>query len=368
MNVHGMQTPDNERALVEMLAARHEEGLFVRDPSPSAVVWNDGAPRIPESELENRSSTHVPRLAVSQLWSLMFGWSPRRKLSAARLYLMIRGMTIDDLEEALREHTEAEIERCFHKNRDFKVVQYGDLVWHVRRALLTEAHRPALEDPDSLLEPGPRLIKAGQATTIAQVPGGGVLKRFNLKRYRNLVKYRFAPSRARRAFQLAYRLEMLGIRTPRVIAYTDRHVLGSTVRSYLLMEYVAQARPAAEVFREWAEGGEEREQRARALLEAGRLVGLLHGAGFANRDLKASNLLLTEAGELCLVDLDGLQHLDEVNEETRIKNLRRIVRDLPLYGPMTVRDRLVFLRAYARSVRRGDARTLFRRLAEEPWE
>ena len=354
------------RALVDLVVALHEKGDFIHDPSPSVIELDEtGQPFIPESELEKRSHVDVPHLVLAQLFSLLHGQSPRLKLLMARRYLKRRGLQVDDLEDVLRDHTTGEIERCFQRNRDFKTVQAGGMVWQVRRELFRDSHKVVLDDPDSFLQPGAKLLKNGRGTTVAGTPGAAVLKRFNLKKYSTIVKNQFAASKARRAFQKAYHLEIIGIRTPRVVAFSDRATLGVVHRSYLLMEQVPDVVEGAEAIRKW--NGERHETRRQAIAQAGALVGRLHGSGFANRDLKSSNMLATPSGDVWLIDLDGVQHAGRVSEEVRVKNLRRIVRDLPSYGDLSLKDSMHFLRSYIRAYRAGDAGPLFRKLAEEPW-
>ncbi|MCA9321952.1 MAG: hypothetical protein KDB53_14515 [Planctomycetes bacterium] len=351
-------------ALVDLVVRHHDAGFFVHDPAPSVLVFDPSthAPILPDHELEKRSHTDVAHLAVGQLWSLLQGASPRTKLNAAGTYCQRRGFELD-LADALVLHTKAEIERCFHRNRDFKVVQSGGMVWHVRRSLCRDVHDVVLDAPDRFLDlESAKILKNGRGTTVAETPGGAVLKRFNLKKYRNIVKHQFASSRARRAYQKAFHLELMGIKTPRAIAFADRTTLGLVHRSYLLMEQVPDVVEGAQAIREWHD--ERSAKRTLALGEAGTLVGRLHGAGFANRDLKASNLLAAPDGRVWLIDLDGVQHSGRVNEEIRIKNLRRMVRDLPVYGDLSLRDSLQFLRAYSRAGQNGGAKSLFRRLRD----
>ncbi len=349
--------------LVSLLCRLHDRGDFINDPSPAVLAWNEeGIPQVDEVDLVKRSHVNHPARALAQLWSLMHGFSPRRRLDAARRYLARRDLKLP-LEMAMKEHISREIERCFHNNRDFQVIQTGGLLWHVRRAALRDAHRMVLEDPDAFLRPGSKLIKDSRGTTVARTPGDALLKRFNLKKYRNLVKHQFSPSRARKAYKRAYHLEMIGIRTPRVIAYADRSIFGFIRRSYLLMEFLPDVRIGAETLKSLT--AEQVKARRDLIAAAGRLVGLLHGEGFSNRDLKASNLLVARNRELWLVDLDGIKHLETVSEEVRVRNLRRMVRDLPQYGSLSLKERMIFLDAYCRSVQNGRAAFLYRKLASE---
>lgn len=348
--------------LVALLAQLHRDGRFIRDPSPTVLHrGEDGGLTIAESDLETRQDRDRRDLALADLWSLMRGASPRVKIEAAARYLDQRGLEDTDLERALRNFRRRDVERTLEENRDFSVVEAEGLVWHVRRDLLRPEHRAVLADPDAFLRPGAHLLKDGRGTTVGQTPGAGVLKRFNLKRYRNLLRNQIAGSRARAAYQQAYHLETMGIRTARAIAFAERTRLGCIYRSYLFMDLVPDVRPGADAIREWRH--HQPHKRRRALFDAGRTIGRLHDAGFSNRDLKASNLLVNESGHVWVIDLDGVAHQPRVPEEQRLKNLRRIVRDLPRYGHLTTRESLTFLSAYARAVRQGEARTLFRKLA-----
>ena len=65
-----------------------------------------------------------------------------------------------------------------------------------------------------------------------------------------------------------------------------------------------------------------------------------------------------------LLICDGVDYKSRVNEETRVRNLLRMVRDLEHHGRLTLRDRLSFLKSYARAAGAGSANGLFRRLAD----
>jgi tRNA A-37 threonylcarbamoyl transferase component Bud32 len=348
--------------LVALVAGLHRCGNFIRDPAPSVLERTEnGSLRIADRDLETRRDRDCPDRALTDLWSLMRGESPRVKIESARRYVADRGLKEFDLDQLLRDFRRRDVERSLEENRDFAIVEAGGLVWHTRRELLRDEHRRVLTDPDAHLRHGPDLLKDGRGTTVARTPGEGVLKRFNLKRYRNLLTNQIAGSRARLAFQQAYHLETMGIRTARALAFADRTRFGCIYRSYLLMELVPHVQPGATAFRAWE--GRRPDLKRRVLVEAGRTIGRLHDAGFSNRDLKASNLLVNDAGDLWVIDLDGVAHQPRVPEEQRLKNLRRMVRDLPRYGHLSRREALTFLRAYARAVRRGDAKGLFRRLS-----
>ena len=77
--------------------------------------------------------------------------------------------------------------------------------------------------------------------------------------------------------------------------------------------------------------------------------------------------MVDDVGGTWVIDLDGIRVSDRVNAETVLKNLRRMTRDIPSYGELSVRDRMLFLKAYVRTVHKGSAAQLFRELGQEEW-
>ena len=363
------ETADNTgfeiEQIVDLLIRCHTSGSFIRDPNPQIITRTErGQLQLDESHLEKRSHADVAALTLAQLWPLMHGESTRRKIMAGQRYLRLRKME-GDVDEALRSFTDNYVGRCFHDNCDFQTLQVGSLIWHVRRDRLTDAHRPILEDPDRFLLPGAKLLKDSNRSTVAETPGQSILKRFNLKKVSNLLKNKFSRSRARQAFKRGYHLETLGIPTPCPIAYAEQEKLGWPYRSFLLQERLADAVSLDEAFRKWDET--DREMKRASIARVGRIVGLLHDSGFANRDLKATNLMVDDVGGTWVIDLDGIRVSERVNAETRLKNLRRMTRDIPSYGELSIRDRMLFLKSYVRCVQKGSAAQLFRELGQEEW-
>jgi tRNA A-37 threonylcarbamoyl transferase component Bud32 len=92
---------------------------------------------------------------------------------------------------------------------------------------------------------------------------------------------------------------------------------------------------------------------ARCADALGRLIGRMHAAGAAHRDLKAANLLVVE--EACdvivhLVDLDGLQHVKQVNFQRQARDLARLAAGLAAHPWVTRSICRRFLAAYIRQL------------------
>lgn len=232
--------------------------------------------------------------------------------------------------------------RCLRVNREFGPRRAGGLRWRVRLPRLTEAVGRILEDPDGFLATRARILKPGRSSTVG-VADGLVLKRYNLRKAGNLVKDLFRQSKARRSYRKAYHLELAGVRTARIVATADRRWCGWLARSYVLMEEVPGA---VELGRRIAEGGLGDPGLIR---QAGELLGRLHREGLTHRDLKESNLVLDRLGRLYLIDLDGLEYVDEVGPGRAAADLERFNRGVSRYGRVERRHRVAFLRHYCRA-------------------
>jgi tRNA A-37 threonylcarbamoyl transferase component Bud32 len=238
--------------------------------------------------------------------------------------------------------------RCLKINRDFSLRHFGSWKWRVRSAAITAEMEKLFADPDAFIERG-RSLKQGRSSTVAAA-NGLVLKRYNFKKPLNLIKDLFRGSRGRRGFRKAYHLELCGVATPRVLATADGRALGFPLRSYVLMEEVADAIDAGR----WA--GDLR-LAARALAE---LIGRLHEEGFTHRDLKETNILFDARGKPFLIDLDGLNFAVDASAAEAADNLRRLAEGLRAAGKLTRQSTISFMTVYCR-LRRLSPRQLFPR-------
>jgi tRNA A-37 threonylcarbamoyl transferase component Bud32 len=231
--------------------------------------------------------------------------------------------------------------RCLKHNREFAPHRFGELTWQVRSPFLTESLRRIAEDPDRFLEGEARLLKAGRTTTVG-CRDGLVLKRFNFVKPASLLKDLLRGSRAKRSYRLAYHLELLGIPTPRPLAFGDRKRAGFPVGSYCVTEEIPDARTLANVL-------ETDQAIDRALVRnLADLVAGLHSEGFSHRDLKTTNFLVGSAGKVLLLDLDGLRFRGRISEAVTGANLARLARAVLGAARVGRAERLVFLLRYYR--------------------
>jgi len=227
----------------------------------------------------------------------------------------------------------------------------GDLVWRVRRSLLGPQAETILSAPDEFLQRA-RVLKPSRSSAVS-AQDGLVLKRYNLRKWRNLLKDLFRGSKARRCFFRGIQLELAGVPTARPLAFAERRCCGVPLRSYLLMEEIPQATTL------FAWRGDKR----RTIQALARLLARLHNAGFTHRDLKEGNILLDDRGEPFLVDLDGLRYVRELKDTWAAADLARLAESASLGRRVTRSDSARLLQAYSRMRRRGDWRYWWQEIA-----
>jgi len=228
--------------------------------------------------------------------------------------------------------------RCLKHNREFAPQRHGGLRWQVRLPFVNDAVRGILAAPDAFLASRAEILKPGRSATVGKADGL-VLKRYNLRKLVNLLKDLCRPSKARRAYQKAYHLELAGVPTARPLATADRRVLGLLLRSYLLMEEIAGAQHL----------GQRRGDARHAARAAATLVAKLHNEGFQHRDLKETNLVFDANGRLFLIDLEGLEFVGKVSQERAARDLSRLARAAESLPQAGRGEWMVFVHAYCRA-------------------
>jgi tRNA A-37 threonylcarbamoyl transferase component Bud32 len=329
-----------QAALAKLLRQMHDTGVLQRDlhhnilvkPQPLELCRIDvdrGEMKGPLSEaerVENLAYIHVFVPLLDKFFETY------RATSEFRARIMARSAVIK------REVAARRAVRCLERNLRFEPKQLGGLKWWVRLEFFDDRLKKLLENPDAALETCPHLFKTGpnrQATVGAF--DGVVLKRFNQKNKANYFKDIFRPSRAYRAYQKAYHLELLDISTPHPIAAAERRCCRVVLNSYLVTEEIPDAvdlRSAEKLDLEIA-------------CRAGRLIGQLHANGFAHGDLKETNIVWDATGKVYILDLDGLDYMRQVSPERAAEDLQRLARGATQSKLVTDAHRQAFLQGYS---------------------
>lgn len=209
---------------------------------------------------------------------------------------------------------------------------------------------------------GARIIKDSRSTTLVETNltiGDHyqyvVVKRFNARRTRSPFKRMFRQSRALRAWRLGHSLLVRGLPTPRPLACVERRRFGMLGESYLVTEKVVNSLNLYQVMRYKLSGAlsdAQRDFKQQLTVRAALLVRKLHGMGFAQRDLKAQNVLVQPTGRqspmmnLYLIDMDGVAFRGHVSSDERARNLARLNASFYDVEDLSMTDRLRFLRSY----------------------
>jgi len=207
--------------------------------------------------------------------------------------------------------------RCLKRNAEFAPRDIGGLRWQVRLPRLSPVVETVLREPDHFLATRAEILKPGRSSTVGKADDL-VLKRYNLRKFENLFKDLFRPSKARRAFHKAYHLELVGVSTARPIATADRRWLRWLGRSYFLMEEI----PGAKDLGQW------HGDTAPAIHRVAELVARLHNEGFRHRDLKETNLVFDREQRVFLLDLEGLEFPGVVSPTRAGADLARLLRGM----------------------------------------
>ena len=324
--LHLVEGADAQR-VVDFVNRCHEQGMVHGDLHPANILINPATGELCLADLKGVRIEQQPDRSKQNEDLAYLNIDFPMPLSPELLRLSDR---------MRREKMAVRSRRCLKNNREFGPQTHGLAKWWVRKPMANDALGHVLVAPDSAVA-GEALLKAGHTSTVGQ-RGNFVVKRYNFKKPLNLLKDFFRPTKARRAFQLGYHLELVKVRTPAVIAVAEHRPLGLALRSYLVMEKIESAIALAEAAQD----------DPRLAKRLARLIGRMHAEGFTHRDLKASNVLMDGQGEPWLIDLDGLSFSGDVSARAAVSNLKRLERGLSGKPLDTTANRLRFFREYCR--------------------
>lgn len=172
-----------------------------------------------------------------------------------------------------------------------------------------------LHDPDSALNAtNTALLKNGRSATVAKITIADkafVLKRYNMKNSLHWLRRCLRHTRAASTWQRSHLLRLMGIDTPRCIAYTEKRMLGLRSRSWLFMEWI-EGQHLGEYLLSCENNSAKMESMARkvvALFDNLAKLNITHG------DLKMTNILIKD-DKPYLIDLDGMQQ-HKTSKQTR---------------------------------------------------
>jgi tRNA A-37 threonylcarbamoyl transferase component Bud32 len=239
---------------------------------------------------------------------------------------------------------------------------------HAVRDLPESLQKTLLAGPQGILAQALRHpVKLSHTTAIGrltwEIAGKSVPVGFKRCRPRNKWKAlcdRFRLSRAMRNWRGGHALLSRRIATARPLAVIENGLSGDSGlrESYLAVEWIA----GAENLHLWGWRIADRPVASRLRLarrcaeSLGTLLGRMHSKRVAHRDLKGSNVLVTQRDNLLhtwLIDMDGVTVHRLLTARRRASDLARLATSVEAHPWVTKSIRYRFLRAYARQFPRG---------------
>jgi len=261
--------------------------------------------------------------------------------------------------------------RALREGRRFALLHHGGERGLRLREISADALCSALADHDRAAAPGSaggvRVLKRDHRSLIVATRAGErsvVVKEVVKPGWARRLADVFRGSPARRAWRAGYGLECRGIGAARPLAFVERRRLGVPVRSRLVLEDLAPARPASDPL-VWKPGPQ------RALRALDRLLRSLHQHSVCHGDLQGLHVYLEEAdGELRarVIDLEGVRFVRRLGDARRRRALAELNASLP-ESFAGAADRRALFERYVRALPfREDPEVVLRRVVRQSLE
>ena len=197
------------------------------------------------------------------------------------------------------------LKKCMRTNKRHLRIKTGRYISVFDKAFCQQtAPLGFIEKIDKLMDEG-QILKKGNTCYVSRLTWNGkdvVVKRYNHKGFIHSLRHTIKRSRAHRGWLHGHRLGMLGIATPKPLAYIEQLKKKLLWKSYLVTEYV-EGQKLHDFLRNSNITSEQRlmvTQQIKKLLDKMGKHRITHG------DLKYTNILITDNGPV-LTDLDGMK-------------------------------------------------------------
>lgn len=191
-----------------------------------------------------------------------------------------------------------------------------------------------------------QVLKPGNTCTVVHThlqDQSVVIKRYNIKDWLHGLGRAWRPSRAAASWRNAHRLQYYGMLTPQPLLMYERRYCGMRGRAYFVSAYSPW--PDAQAFFQQCHDQALRQhvvQQLATLCYQWFLLKVSHG------DMKASNLQVTDRGDIVVIDLDSMQQHRRTQMALRAhaKDIRRLLQnwqaDTSLYNALVKSFSLIY--------------------------
>lgn len=190
---------------------------------------------------------------------------------------------------------------------------------------------------NSALE-GSQILKSGQTCTVGLTDyqrQSVVIKRYNIKGLLHALSRAFRPSRAANSWGNAHLLQFYGIATPAPLMLLEKRFLGLRGVAFFVSAYSPW--PDAQVF--FKQVTDDRLS-TEAVKQIATVCYQLFLLKLSHGDMKATNLQITNQGQVILIDLDSMRQHHSTSSALRahVRDLRRLLQnwkdDTSLYNAL----------------------------------
>jgi heptose I phosphotransferase len=162
---------------------------------------------------------------------------------------------------------------------------------------------------------------------------------------KNLFQLRLPVISARNEKVALEKLQLLGVRVPRIAAYGRRGLLPSTVESFLVTGDVGPHVTLEEHCRDWQQNPPAFREKLALLNKVADISRIMHQSGICHRDFYICHLLLLEQGDVAVIDLHRALTKKRLSRRWLIKDLAGL-RFSTIQAGLKQRDLLRFARRY----------------------
>jgi tRNA A-37 threonylcarbamoyl transferase component Bud32 len=250
-------------------------------------------------------------------------------------YADIRGWDITDedkgaIEKYKEKHLSKEIKRQLKKslrtsNRQIRIKE-NNFTAVFDRKFYENLDMPSFLSEIDKLTAGGQILKNGNTCFLSRVTINGqdvVIKHYKHKGLFHSIRQSLRTSRARRSWLHGHRLNMLGVKTPRPLAFIEKRVGAILWDSYILTEYVEG--PNLYAFLENENLSDAEKQNAKQNIHE--LMSILHNSRTTHGDFKPTNFIAADDG-IYVTDLDAMKiHIFEpLLGRRKMKDIGRLER------------------------------------------
>lgn len=148
-----------------------------------------------------------------------------------------------------------------------------------------------------------------------------IVKRFKKPHLINKIAYTFLrPSKAKRAYEYAFKLLELGVDSPAPIAYIEQYAYDLLTYGYFISIYEKDY----SLIRELMAGTQEDASLLKAL---SLYIAKIHEKGVLHLDMSPGNILYKKEGDnfhFTLIDINRMQFLSSISKNKRFKSFKRL--------------------------------------------